>query len=135
MGLVEDVYNYLSRITNSNSDQFDYGVHVHTEHNAYFAFRADGGKRDPIEYWNAAKAYTALNFLGFMKEFSFGSSWKPNKLIKLIDDKDARIIDLALNVGRGAHIDFKVSASILEDISRRLKMSHGEFYIGSLESH
>jgi len=70
-----------------------------------------------------------------MKEFSFGSSWKPNKLIKLIDDKDARIIDLALNVGRGAHIDFKVSASILEDISRRLKMSHGEFYIGSLESH
>ena len=71
MGLVEDVYNYLSRITNSKSDQFDYGVHVHTEHNVYFASRADGGKRDPIEYWNAAKAYTALNFLGIYERIFF----------------------------------------------------------------
>jgi len=116
MGLINGVYNRVCELTNKNHLSFSGAgsvIHYWLEKTAYFAAKYDNNSKHPDIYWNAAKAFFALNFTGKVdmplpSDKYSKPGFIPNKSkiknIEDLDEEDREIIKLGLQFS-GCRID------------------------------
>ena len=118
MGLIKGVYNRFCELSDESSQDFLKGhfghvLHYWLERTAYFAAKYDNNSKHPEIYWDAAKAFFALNFAGkvdmpFPSDKYSKPSFKPDeskiKNIRDLDEEDREIIKLGLQFS-GCKVD------------------------------